>query len=52
MTNDLMVELDTIIALATMMYTVETNLYKLHPMDEQCSMILSMINEYVLLRVF
>ena len=43
-----MVELDTIIALATMMYTVETNLYKLHPMDEQCSM----INEYVLLRVF
>ena len=30
-----MVELQTIIALATMTYIVETNLYELHPMDEQ-----------------
>ena len=33
--NDLMVELETIIALAIMIYIVETNLYELHPMDEQ-----------------
>ena len=35
LTNHLMVELETIIALATMTYIVETNLYELHPMDEQ-----------------
>ena len=33
--NDLMVELQTVIALAIMIYIVETNLYELHPMDEQ-----------------
>ena len=29
-----MVELETIIALATMTYIVETSLYELHPIDE------------------
>ena len=29
-----MVELEIIIALATMTYIVETNLYELYPMDE------------------
>ena len=52
LTNDLMVELETIIALAIMIYNVEKNSYKLHPMDEQYSMIPSIINEYVLLRIF
>jgi hypothetical protein len=37
-TNDFtihwMVELETIIALATMICIVDTNLYELHPMDE------------------
>ena len=32
--NHLVVELETIIALAIMTYIVETNLCKLHPMDE------------------
>ena len=35
LTNHLMVELETIIALATMTYIVKTNLYESHPMDEQ-----------------
>ena len=35
LTDHLMVELETIIALATMTYIVETNLYELHPMDER-----------------
>ena len=35
LTNGSMVELDTILALATMIYIVEINLYKLHAMDEQ-----------------
>ena len=46
-----MVELETIIGLATIPYIVETNLYKLHPMDEKNSSILSTINKYILLRV-
>ena len=29
-----MIELETIIALATVAYIVETNLYELHPMNE------------------
>ena len=35
LTNHLMIKLETIIALATMTYSVETNLYELHPRDEQ-----------------
>jgi hypothetical protein len=30
----IMVELDTVIALANLMYDAETNTYKLHPRDE------------------
>ena len=33
--DHLIVELETIIALATMTYIVETNLYELHPMNER-----------------
>ena len=35
MTDHVMVELDIIIALATMNSIIETNLYELHPMDER-----------------
>ena len=34
LTNHLMIKLETIIALATMTYIVETNLNELHSMDE------------------
>ena len=33
--NHLMIELETIIALAIMTFIVETNLYELHPVDKQ-----------------
>ena len=33
LTDYLMLELETTIVLATMTYTIETNLYVLHPMD-------------------
>ena len=33
--NHLMVELETIIALAIMTCSLETNLYELHPMNER-----------------
>jgi hypothetical protein len=35
MRDHLMIELDTIIALATMTYILEVNLCELHPMDER-----------------
>ena len=35
LTNDLMVELETIIALATRICIVKTNLHELNPMSEQ-----------------
>ena len=35
MSDHLKVELETIIALGIMTYIVETNLYELHPMDDQ-----------------
>ena len=35
LTDHLMIELETIIALNTMTYIVETNLYESHPMNEQ-----------------
>jgi hypothetical protein len=35
LTNHLMVELETVIGLAIMVYIVETNLYELHLMDER-----------------
>lgn len=50
-TNYLMVELETIIALATITYIIEKQIYKLQWMNK-CSMILSMIDKDVLLRVF
>ena len=34
LTNHLIIELDTIIAMAIMTYIVETNLYELHPMNQ------------------
>lgn len=37
LTDHLMAELESIIALAIMIYIVVTNLYKLHLMDEQVS---------------
>lgn len=33
--DHLMVELDTIVALVSLTYSAKTNLFKLHPMDEQ-----------------
>ena len=33
--DHLMVGLETIIALSILIYIVQTNLYELHPMDEQ-----------------
>ena len=33
--NDLMVELEAILALAIVIYFIDTNLYELHPMNEQ-----------------
>ena len=35
LTDHLMVGLETIFTWATMIYIVKTNLYELHPMDEQ-----------------
>jgi hypothetical protein len=35
LTNYIMLELDTVIALANLMYDAETNTYKLHPSDEK-----------------
>ena len=59
MTNHAMVELDTIIALATTTSITETNLYELHPTDmsyiqcmKECLIISSMIYKNVLLRIF
>ena len=59
MTNHAMVELDTIIALATTTSIIETNLYELHPTDmsyiqcmKECLIISSMIYKNVLLRIF
>jgi hypothetical protein len=34
LTNHIMVELDTVIALANLTYDVETDTYELHPSDE------------------
>ena len=50
--NHLMVDLETIITLAPMTYTVETNLYELHPMDERvCSRNFNSDSGYVLLEI-
>jgi hypothetical protein len=35
LTNGLMVELEAMIALLITIYFIETNLYELHPMNEQ-----------------
>ena len=42
LTNHLMVDLETIIALATMTYIGESNVYELHPGDEKSSTTLLM----------
>ena len=52
LTDHLMVELETIIALATMTYIVEKICMSYIQWMNECSMISSMINKYVLLRVF
>ena len=43
LTDHLVVELETIMALATMTYILKTNLYEFHPMNVRVLMISSMI---------